>query len=181
MNTAVLDMLLDESGSTMTKRGPKAPSPKVAELLVEVGKRIRAARVAAGMSQEDLRRRARLGLGDSLSRIENGKNNLTLSMLVQIADALGVPVPDLIVPPGATTLQPPRSPDDRLAVVEATLGALVALSPAQQEIEATIARVRREAARTQAEAERLEAESEQIEAEIARREAKRPHRVNGDS
>lgn len=181
MNTAVLDLLLDESGSTMTKRGPKAPSPKVAELLIEVGKRIRLARVTAGMSQEDLRKRAKLGFGDSVSRIENGKNNLTLSMLIQIADALDVPIPDLIAPPGTAAATPrPQLPlDARQAVMQATLDALVAASPAKDEIEATIAEVQRRVAHTRAVALRDLAEAERLEQDAERREGKRPPAING--
>ena len=181
MLTEVLACLEDETGAAMTKKGRKAPAPNLTYLLVEIGQRIRLARVEAGLSQEDLRRLAGLGLGDTVSRIELGRQNLSVSMLGQIAIALNVPVADFFAPSGAAIRQPPLPPEDRLEVMQATLDALVAASPVQAEIEATIAAAQRRVVRTRAEAMRVLAEAEQIEAEAERREERRPRAANGDS
>lgn len=61
------------------------------ELSVLIGERLRATRAVRGISLAELARRAAIGKG-SLSEIENGVRNPTLSTLYALAGALGVPL-----------------------------------------------------------------------------------------
>jgi len=68
------------------------PAPE----LVEVGPRLRAARQARGWSLEELASRA--GMSPStLSRLESGKRQASLELLVPLTRQLGVRVDDLLV------------------------------------------------------------------------------------
>ncbi|WP_224392071.1 XRE family transcriptional regulator [Pseudonocardia sp. ICBG1293] len=70
-------------------------------LRTTVGERLRTARTAHGLSVGVLAERAGIGKG-SLSEIENGGRNPTLSTLYALADALGVPLSRLLAEhPGA--------------------------------------------------------------------------------
>ncbi|MFE7624610.1 helix-turn-helix domain-containing protein [Streptomyces sp. NPDC057509] len=60
-----------------------------------VGDRIRAARLWANLSQEQTALRAGIGLG-SYNRIEQGHASPMLDNLIRIADAIGVPLADLV-------------------------------------------------------------------------------------
>ncbi|NJR80269.1 helix-turn-helix domain-containing protein [Sphingomonas corticis] len=65
------------------------------ELQIEVGRRIRARREAAGVSQEEFARRT--GLGRSFfGRIERGAQNVSLETLARIAVALPVDLGELL-------------------------------------------------------------------------------------
>jgi transcriptional regulator with XRE-family HTH domain len=71
-----------------------------------VGERLRAARRERGLSVGGLAATAGVGKG-SLSEIENGTRNPTLSTLYSLADALGVPLATLLADrPGATVAAP---------------------------------------------------------------------------
>ncbi|MDW8006457.1 MAG: helix-turn-helix transcriptional regulator [Thermomicrobium sp.] len=63
-----------------------------------LGQRIRALREAQGLRQEDLAARAMVNQS-YLSQIENGKRDPSLDVLERIADALGIPVADLLREP----------------------------------------------------------------------------------
>lgn len=63
-----------------------------------IGKRIAALRSEQGITQRDLALMAGINRG-YLCDLEHGKANPTLSMLVQIADALQVDAPDLLALP----------------------------------------------------------------------------------
>ncbi len=66
----------------------------------QVGKNVRAARLAANISQEDLA--GDTGLDRTyISGIERGLRNPTVLVLVKIADALGVPASQLLMGMGA--------------------------------------------------------------------------------
>jgi transcriptional regulator with XRE-family HTH domain len=67
----------------------------VEDLATIVGRRVRAARQARGLSLGALASAAGVGKG-SLSEIENGARNPTLGTLYAIADALGLPLADLL-------------------------------------------------------------------------------------
>ena len=69
-----------------TRRPSRQLSPQRA-----FGERVRALRLAAGMTQEDLSERCGL-FRTYMSRIETGKANPTLTMIHALADSLGVPV-----------------------------------------------------------------------------------------
>lgn len=61
------------------------------------GEHVRALRVKKGLRQVDLAERARIRQA-TISRIETGDaSRVTVDMLEAIADALGVPVADLLV------------------------------------------------------------------------------------
>lgn len=63
---------------------------------METGERIRAARLAAGKSVEDLAYEARLSR-QHINNLESGKTpNPTIGTLVKVAKALDVPLDDLI-------------------------------------------------------------------------------------
>lgn len=64
-------------------------------LAAAIGARVRAARDARGLSLSALAERARVGKG-SLSEIEHGTRNPTLSTLYALAGALGVPLATLL-------------------------------------------------------------------------------------
>ncbi|MEV5680943.1 MULTISPECIES: helix-turn-helix domain-containing protein [unclassified Streptomyces] len=60
-----------------------------------VGDRIRAARLYANLTQEAVGIRADVGLA-SYNRIEQGHASPRLDTLIRIADAIGVPLADLV-------------------------------------------------------------------------------------
>ena len=71
-----------------------------------VGERLRAARRERGLSVGGLAAAAGVGKG-SLSEVENGARNPTLSTLYSLANALGVPLATLLADlPGATIASP---------------------------------------------------------------------------
>lgn len=78
----------------------------------QVGCRIRAARIAAGMTQPDLARQAGVTF-QQVQKYENGANRVAASRLGAIAHALGVP-PSALLDTGAPA--PPR-PDDAVRVM----------------------------------------------------------------
>ena len=67
-----------------------------------VGERTRALRKAAGLSQEQLAERAELHY-TYVGAVERAERNVTLDMLVRIADGLGVAVGDFFLAPNATS------------------------------------------------------------------------------
>jgi transcriptional regulator with XRE-family HTH domain len=128
-----LEEARDGQATRAMKRGPKAPSPREETLLKKIGQRIRQARILKGLSREELRLRAGLGRGDTIWRIEHGQNNVTVSMLVQLADAIGVPASDLLTDTPERHQEPSPPPTPLIAAQE-TIGALVLASPARDEI-----------------------------------------------
>ena len=76
-----------------------------AELAAAIGARVRAARQRAGLSVSGLAARAGIGKG-SLSELENGTRNPTLSTLYALAGAVGVPLATLLVEPGSLVASP---------------------------------------------------------------------------
>ena len=61
--------------------------------------RIKELREARGWSQAELAQRAKIRGASSISELERGKGNPMLSTLSAIADALGVHVLELFIPP----------------------------------------------------------------------------------
>jgi transcriptional regulator with XRE-family HTH domain len=80
----------------------------VAHPQTDFGNRIRALRMAAAMTQEDLADRCGL-FRTYMSRIETGKANPTLTMIHSLADSLGVHVTALFGAPEDTG-GPPKAP-----------------------------------------------------------------------
>lgn len=74
---------------------PAPPSPRVLAARRAVGDRIRAARLHANLTQEALGERAGLDR-QAINRIEQGHASPLLDNLVRIADALDVPLRDLV-------------------------------------------------------------------------------------
>ena len=70
---------------------------KRSPFLVDFGTRLQNARRQAGLSQEELARRAKLHQV-TVSLIENGKRAVTLTTLERIAKALSIAPRDLIPP-----------------------------------------------------------------------------------
>jgi DNA-binding XRE family transcriptional regulator len=64
------------------------------DISVKVGRRIRYLRTQRDLYQADLAAQAKI-TRETLSRIENGRIDVTLRMLSRIADALGVPIRQL--------------------------------------------------------------------------------------
>lgn len=59
------------------------------KLLCEIGERVKQARIARGLSQAELAEI--LGLSDAyISKLETGKNAMSVTVLVKLSDALGV-------------------------------------------------------------------------------------------
>lgn len=71
-----------------------------------VGERLRAARRERGLSLDSLAKAAAIGKG-SLSEIENGLRNPTLSTLYALAGALSVPLAELLAGQAGTTVASP--------------------------------------------------------------------------
>ena len=67
---------------------------KVATELAELGNRIRAARMKAGMTQEELAHESNIDRS-YIGGVERGERNLTFTMLCKIAGALGCDVASL--------------------------------------------------------------------------------------
>jgi transcriptional regulator with XRE-family HTH domain len=65
------------------------------EMVKEQGKRVRSARLAGGLTITDLALRAGLHF-NTVGRIERGESEANIEQLMQIADALGVPVARLM-------------------------------------------------------------------------------------
>jgi transcriptional regulator with XRE-family HTH domain len=74
------------------------PKQSPEELARLIGLRIAELREARGLKQQDLASLARVTV-QWLSRVENGKENLTLATLVKLSDALEVEVVDLLASP----------------------------------------------------------------------------------
>ncbi|MFE2990323.1 helix-turn-helix transcriptional regulator [Streptomyces sp. NPDC059262] len=74
---------------------PAPPSPRVLAARRAVGERIRAARLHANMTQETLAERAGIDR-QSVNGIEQGHASPVLDNLIRIADALEVPLRDLV-------------------------------------------------------------------------------------
>ena len=65
------------------------PSARAQELFSYIGANVYRARVRAGLTQERLAEKAELDLR-FLQRVERGKTNLSVAVIVALADALGV-------------------------------------------------------------------------------------------
>jgi transcriptional regulator with XRE-family HTH domain len=76
------------------------------DAVAAVGARLRASRQAQGLSLGALATRAQVGKG-SLSEIENGGRNPTLSTLYALAGALGVPLATLLADRSGTEVASP--------------------------------------------------------------------------
>jgi len=76
-----------------------------ADLVSAIGARVRLARQEAGLTLSALAARAGVGKG-SLSELENGTRNPTLSTLYALADALDTPLATFLVAPGSFVASP---------------------------------------------------------------------------
>ncbi len=65
------------------------------DALVKIGRNIKAAREAGGMSQQDLAAGCNFEKSN-MSRIEAGRSNLTVGTLLKISDVLGIRPADLL-------------------------------------------------------------------------------------
>lgn len=81
----------------------------------EIGQRIRKARKAHGLSQEELAERAEISV-THMSHIETGNTKLSLPVLVQIAETLEVRTDDLLF--GADQMTVSSSMEDIASVLE---------------------------------------------------------------
>ncbi|MFF9505461.1 helix-turn-helix domain-containing protein [Streptomyces sp. NPDC014724] len=71
------------------------PADRVLTRRRAIGEQIRAARLHANLSQEDIALRAGITLGP-YNRIEQGHAAARIDTLIRIADATGVPLADLV-------------------------------------------------------------------------------------
>ena len=78
--------------------------PYVLTRRAEVGRRLREVRQERGLTQGELSRAVRIGQA-SLSNYENGKRDLPLAVVVNLAGALGVSLGYLLDVPGITVLR----------------------------------------------------------------------------
>lgn len=113
-------------------------SPATADRSGGVGRRLRAAREAAGVSLSELARRAGVGKG-SVSEVENGRRPPRLETLWALSTALGVPLSALVgeqggdAPPGASvhaTLVDRWTSDAFHELYRASVGTVRQTSPA---------------------------------------------------
>lgn len=74
---------------------PTAPPDPLFERRRAIGEHIRAGRHAARLTQETLANHVGIDR-PSVVEIEAGRRNLTINTLIRIADALGVPLSDLV-------------------------------------------------------------------------------------
>jgi len=96
-----------------------------------VGERLKAARLAMGLSQADLGQAMRLSF-QQIQKYERGTNRISASMLVRAANALGRPVADFFPGPGED-LTPQDTPDVRVLRGNAELARhFLAMGPAQR-------------------------------------------------
>lgn len=70
-----------------------------------VGERIRLARVARNLTQEDVANASGMNLS-YYGKLERGQNNPTLDTLIRVADVIGAALPDLV-----TGLTPDQLPE----------------------------------------------------------------------
>ena len=71
--------------------------PSLADYLAAMGRKINSVRTALNMTQQDLANAS--GLDRTyISMVEHGRQNLTMGAVVKIADALDVPVTELVSP-----------------------------------------------------------------------------------
>jgi len=67
------------------------------EILKKVGAKIKEVRISKGLSQVELVSKMELSTDpNNISRLEAGRNNLTIFTLARIAEALEVPMKELI-------------------------------------------------------------------------------------
>jgi transcriptional regulator with XRE-family HTH domain len=74
------------------------------EVMTSVARTVRAMRHSRGLSADQLAARAGVSKG-ALVALENASANPNLATLVRLADALGVPVSDLLGQPGTTAVR----------------------------------------------------------------------------
>ena len=79
------------------KRGETPKDPATAEVLVRVGARIRAVRVAAGLTQERAADAAGID-SKRYQRLERGEVNATINTIARVASALGTTFWQLTAP-----------------------------------------------------------------------------------
>ncbi|MEU1149577.1 helix-turn-helix transcriptional regulator [Streptomyces sp. NPDC005863] len=87
---------------------PAPPSSRVLAARRAVGDRIRVARLRAKLSRERLAEKAGLDR-HAVNRIEQGHASPLLDNLIRIADALGVPLRDLVRPEEGPTQRTSRT------------------------------------------------------------------------
>jgi transcriptional regulator with XRE-family HTH domain len=80
--------------------GMREPASETATALQDVARNVRAARMRAGLSLEQLSTRAQVSKG-ALVGLENAQGNPNLATLVRLADALGMSVSALVEGPPA--------------------------------------------------------------------------------
>lgn len=65
------------------------------EILVQFGANLKKVRLAKGLTTLDLEVRSGINNGD-ISKIENGKRNLSFTTLAKLAEGLEVPIKELV-------------------------------------------------------------------------------------
>lgn len=83
-------------------------------VIVDFGRRVRAYRLAARISQPELGRRARVGY-KFIGQIERGVSNPSLETMALVADALGCTLTDLLQPEKSSAYVSLRADDVRRA------------------------------------------------------------------
>ena len=78
------------------------------DYLVILGNRIRERRTALGISQAELAEAAGYSQKGMISRVEQGKVNITMDKVIKIADYLKVSVPDLLRDEPDRIVEPPQ-------------------------------------------------------------------------
>jgi len=78
------------------------------DYLIILGNRIRERRTALGISQAELAEAAGYSQKGMISRVEQGKVNITMDKVIKIADYLHVSVPDLLRDEPDRIVEPPQ-------------------------------------------------------------------------
>lgn len=103
--------------SNVTKRNSRTKAEPIEPIARFVGRRVRQLRDAAGITQDELGRRAKL-TPKFISQVENGRANPSIGVVAQLAvDGLGVPLSAFF------SDSPPDEAVEEIAAVSALVGA----------------------------------------------------------
>ena len=99
--------------------------PVAQPIIVAFGRRVKAVRMAAGLSQTELGRLSKM-TSKFIGQIERGESNPSLATMVLVADALGADLADLIQTERRPSVMIPAEAMQRAQEALAVLGSVLA-------------------------------------------------------